>query len=326
MVSTDNKMPIVRFDMKKIDNLSNFITNKLHDFHLETEPEMACNKLLMAYTEGINKFSKTFKPCRRKTPIKPWITPAILCSINYKNKLYKKYVGNKNIFNETKYKRYRNILTNIIRDCKRKYFEKKFEEHKHNGKKTWKLIGEALNKQPRDDKLPTCFVDDNETYTSDRIASGFNDFFTSVGQKLVSKMHTSNISPTNYLSIPNYPAFDSDLTISTAQVELIIKSLNSVGGGIDRISTKILLGTYKGCLYQITHFCNLCLRKAIFPRELKKALIQPVYKSGDKDKFTIYRPISLLPIFSKVLEKIYKRIRIIIPGRKLDTIAISIWI
>ena len=88
--------------------------------------------------------------------------------------------------NETKYKRYRNILTSIIRDCKRKYFEKEFEEHKHNGKKTWKLIGEALNKQPRDDKLPTCFVDDNETYTSDRIASGFNDFFTSIGQKLVS--------------------------------------------------------------------------------------------------------------------------------------------
>ena len=88
------------------------------------------------------------------------------------------------------------------------------------------------------------------------------------------------------------------------QVQAIIKSLNSVGGGIDKISTKILLGTYKKCLHHLTHFFNLCLQTSVFPDLLKVAIIKPIFKNGEKDKLTNYRPISLLPVLSKILEKI----------------------
>lgn len=42
----------------------------------------------------------------------------------------------------------------------------------------------------------------------------------------------------------------------------------------------------------------------IIPRELKMSLVTPIYKTGDKTKFTNYRPISVLPCFGKILEKI----------------------
>ena len=53
-----------------------------------------------------------------------------------------------------------------------------------------------------------------------------------------------------------------------------------------------------------TNFINLYISTCEFPRSLKEATITPIYKSGDKNSLTNYRPISILPIFSKLIEKI----------------------
>ena len=42
----------------------------------------------------------------------------------------------------------------------------------------------------------------------------------------------------------------------------------------------------------------------IFPTRLKYATIKPVFKNGDKNNVANYRPISILPSFSKILERI----------------------
>ena len=63
-------------------------------------------------------------------------------------------------------------------------------------------------------------------------------------------------------------------------------------------------GTYESCLHPLTYFFNLCLHTATFPDCLKVALVIPTFKSGDKHKFANYHPISLLSVFSKILEKL----------------------
>ena len=108
----------------------------------------------------------------------------------------------------------------------------------------------------------------------------------------------------DYLSNPNYPPFEENLSTTPYELTNIIKSLNPVGGGIDKISTKMILYTYEKCLPFLTFFFNLCLRTAVFPDLLKIAIVVPIYKAGEKDKFNNYRPISLLPVFSKILEKL----------------------
>ena len=53
------------------------------------------------------------------------------------------------------------------------------------------------------------------------------------------------------------------------------------------------------------YVCNTSLSQGIFPDEMKIARIIPLFKSGDKQNVSNYRPISLLPQFSKILEKIF---------------------
>ena len=59
----------------------------------------------------------------------------------------------------------------------------------------------------------------------------------------------------------------------------------------------------------LTHFINLSIISGVFPDQLKIARVIPLFKSGDKSIFNNYRPVSVLPAFSKILEKvIYNRL------------------
>jgi hypothetical protein len=54
---------------------------------------------------------------------------------------------------------------------------------------------------------------------------------------------------------------------------------------------------------------NLSIENGIMPDQLKIARIVPIFKSGDNSLFSNYRPISVLPVFSKILEKaVYNRL------------------
>ena len=56
----------------------------------------------------------------------------------------------------------------------------------------------------------------------------------------------------------------------------------------------------------LCHLINNCINKGIFPSILKIAKVISIYKSGEKDLVSNYRPISILPYFSKIFEKIIK--------------------
>ena len=136
------------------------------------------------------------------------------------------------------------------------------------------------------------------------VPDGFNTFFSTVGQVLDAKIPKVEETPLSYLSKLECNPCGTIPKVKYSDVEECIKSLNSVGGGIDKISTHIILGTYKRIIHHLVFFFNLCLETAIFPDNFKTAIITPIHKGGSMNRFTNYRPISLLPILSKILEKI----------------------
>ena len=57
-------------------------------------------------------------------------------------------------------------------------------------------------------------------------------------------------------------------------------------------------------IFPITSIINLSITSGIVPNQLNIARVIPLFKSGEQDIFTNYRPVSVLPAFSKILERV----------------------
>ena len=79
--------------------------------------------------------------------------------------------------------------------------------------------------------------------------------------------------------------------------------------GFDDLSSNIIIDAYDSLKNILFHVFKVSIQQGIFPDSLKIAKVTPIFKSGDKDNVSNYRPISILPVFSKVLERImYNRV------------------
>ena len=122
----------------------------------------------------------------------------ILTSIKIKNKIYDKYcrakdVARKNILH-TQFKKYRNTINNLIRISKDSHYKTYFNENKRNSMKVWQGVRELINSKGENKVNPKSLtINDNLVTDKKKVASEFNDFFSTVAPKIDSK-----IIPTNY--------------------------------------------------------------------------------------------------------------------------------
>ena len=78
---------------------------------------------------------------------------------------------------------------------------------------------------------------------------------------------------------------------------------NNVATGIDTLNAKIIKDSKVSILNYLTDIINLSFETNVFPDSMKIAIISPIFKEGDPDDITNYRPISVLPIISKLFER-----------------------
>lgn len=249
------------------------------------------------YEEFYELFQKHFpikKIClSKKNECSPYITPALKISIREKHRLERLYRRWPVTYERT-YKQYRNKLTSTLRTAKNKYYKTQLNDNQGNARKQWKTINSILGRASdvcgRKIELNTPCTD---------ISGMFNEHF--LKNNLTVNDHDFDFA--EYLNNPqNFSMYLNPAKIS--EVETILKNLKTNTPGYDDISPKILKHSSSVISTPLTHIINLSLKTGTFPDQLKKAKVVPLLKSGDRGDINNYRPISILPAFSKIFEKI----------------------
>ena len=214
-----------------------------------------------------------------------WMTKEIMKLIKYKNTMYKKYIAHK--INKSDYVTCRNNTTNTIRNAKTNYHKNLLTNLSNNTKKLWSALNSIINTR--------CKVNIPLS------AEDLNNYFVSV-YKMAPKYNS------NYpMTIKEYPVQSSLFLHPTDMAEILqitnsIKKTHAVGA--DGMDPNILKEIIHNILPQLVYLCNLSFKSGVFPDTLKLAIIAPVHKAGTYKDASNYRPISILSLFSKILEKI----------------------
>ena len=297
-----------------IEHLKNInIMNKLNmdiNSDINDNYEVFCKLLQSSKSEHMPIKSVKFNKYKHKK--NKWISKGIIKSIEIKDKLYKLMMQHtiddvearlahqyiKNTFNI-----YRNMLKKLIRQAKRLYYIATFARFKHNIKQTWKIIKETLNRSKRD-ALPNRFLV-GEQYIDDpkEIANAFNSYFINIGPSVASHIVT-DVSYKDYLSENHTTTIKMKFVKEEAVDSIINKLKNKTSRGIDGISNQILKIAKAELLRPITFLVNQMIHTGTYPQQLKIAKVTPIFKANDKEQFSNYRPISLLPSISKIFESV----------------------
>ena len=168
---------------------------------------------------------------------------------------------------------------------------------------------DVINKNKQPVSSPPYFeVNDKKITDKNKIANSFNEFYINIGPNLCKSLPPSDVSPLSYLKNKNNVSMFLNPT-SEMEIKKIIASLKVSSPGWDEIGTRMIKDVTDYLLMPLAYVFNLSLSCGVFPAELKVAKVIPLHKGDSKHILSNYRPVSVLPFFSKILEKImYSRL------------------
>jgi hypothetical protein len=229
----------------------------------------------------------------------------LIISRNTKIRLHKTALSNPSNINISNYKTYRNLYNSVLRCSKKLYFETNLKTHAKNPKKTWELLKEAIKTKTNTNKINTIAVEGRNIHNKKAISNEFNKFFTAAGTRISETVNPTTLDANEFIP-PNPDPPQLELgQISPAVIVTTIQSFISKSStDIDGISTKLLKSIAIEISQPLSHIFNLSISTGVFPERFKTSRTVPIFKSGNSESCDNYRPISLLPSLSKVLEKL----------------------
>ena len=170
----------------------------------------------------------------------------------------------------------------------------------------WKIINNVVPSKER----PTL------TYSKDHklVADKFNQFFSSVGRKTADEASrlalennidtpTTILSSTPPVSSPGELFYFRPVTCTEVQ-NIIVSMPSNKSPGLDKINMRVIKDSLPVILGPLTDIINCSLNTSTYPTAWKKAEVIPLLKDGDHEQASNNRLLSLLPVASKVCEKV----------------------
>jgi hypothetical protein len=278
------------------------------------------NDAFLKFTDRLNEITDLYAPIKRvKVPPKyikrdPWMTCGLMTSSRTCTRLYRKCLNKSRTDLSFKlFIKYRNMYNAIKRKAKQLYYTQIFDKYKYDIRNTWKTINSVTGRTNDKTSVSQIFKINERTTTSASIISDhFCDYFSKIGPQYANDIPASTHNHEHYLS-QNVTKNRNTFFMTPTDPEEILKILKATKSkkstGHDNISTHFLKQIDKHIATPISILINKSIQSGTFPDTLKLAKVIPIYKAKAKDTFSNYRPISLLPSISKILEKVvHKRL------------------
>ena len=225
----------------------------------------------------------------------PWLDREVQLSIQKRDSFKKNQ-------NWTEYKRQRNFTTNLIRKKKKQYVSKLVSQ---SDNKQTKQLWNVLRNTQKSLTIPNISHSSTEPCNTSPLdaSNSLNQHFVNIANSQNSSP-ASTPAPTSRSPTPNFPETHNIPNITMTEVILLFKSIDlKKATGHDNLSVRILRLALPFVSHIITDILNKAIEEGIFPSQWKIALVTPLHKGGDPNTLSNYRPISVLPVLSKIYEK-----------------------
>ena len=255
----------------------------------------------ITWTETFLNVARTFVPNKLVTirpRDSPWYNNMLRLLKRKLTRVFKRFKANNNVLDWQKYKELRNEYQYKLDKAENEHMQKMSSSlaSSRNSKSWWKTV-KCLIGRGGDASYPALEVNNNIVTNNKDKAAIFNNFFLS----------HSTIDTTN-AKLPDQPAYPigiDQIQATESEVSDLLKCIDTTKAtGPDGISPKLLYLAGDTIVPSLTRLINLSLQLALVPKSWKEANVIPLYKKGKKSDINNYRPVSLLPCLSKILEKI----------------------
>ena len=279
--------------------------------------------LISDYNEGWNLFKHyILSTLNKHCPIKekrvrgkpsPWLTREIKQLIDareYHLHQSERTEGAVKDDHWNRYKNLRNSINNKIRTAKANHVRAVFRESRNQPNDFWKQIKKCYPVKDTETTQKSFKIDGRLTSDTKTIANAFCSFFAKVWSSLMTSpiIHYTWKTFDHFKYLKNVNRANSMFAFRPVYTPDILKILlatkSSKATGSDQIPAKIIKDIAHEIAAPLTFLINRSLQTGIFPTAEKIAKINPVYKSGDHADIDNYRPISVLNILSKVVERV----------------------
>ncbi|KAI8441229.1 hypothetical protein MSG28_014878 [Choristoneura fumiferana] len=271
------------------------ITTKNFDLSLQREDWSLCgnvNVMVSSLNHRMVTLFDHFAPVKSvviRHKSYPWITDTVKLMMELRDKALSQYHRTKSDSKKQYYRSLKSIVNRALYTEKIAYFKKEINSKIHVPKTLWNNLKSTL--LPKSDtELPSNFNDPNV----------INNHFL----KLPCTRDIT-ISQLTYFEFFRFSNNNFKMeTVSIDKVTQIIKSLKTNAEGYDGINLNMIIMTLPYTLDIITKIINKSITTSIVPDVWKIASVRPLPKTKNPTDLKELRPVSILPCFSKVLEKV----------------------
>ena len=239
------------------------------------------------------------------------MTDYLLEQIKDRDYFYRKAkrTNNKDDWNIAKH--LRNTTNYNVRQARAEFILSELEANSKDQKKFWRTIKKVFPNGKKGGKTTVTLTDNNSIPIPEKeVPNYINDFFINIGQMIAQKNASvagtpaPNITPNAAIDDFIADKFEVEEVRETEVYKEIMKINIKRSSGLADVNSRVLKTAFKCLTSQLTLIFNMSIKSTTFPDEWKKTTVIPIPKAGDLQKVENYRPISLLPLPGKILERL----------------------